>query len=231
MKAFFALISGLILNMPSSPALAQKIDATGRYLPFPGITIVSYVESSELATWETFYQELTKIPEFTNYFAILPVKSFHMTTTNLYTQSQFSSKEAWSGFTSTHLKLFEQIHHHLESNAFNPAVKVREVILTSVIMLTLNVSKTETGIIHKTAERFSVQDFIPPVFHITIAYQYKPLTKATGLAIQSAVQAIVSDLFIKPGRSLLLQKPQLTYFNDMSAFIPWDAGMNPFLTP
>jgi len=74
MKTLFTLITGFVLNMPSSHALAQKIQATGKYLPFPGITNVSHVESSKLATRETFYHELTKFLDFTYYFALFSRK-------------------------------------------------------------------------------------------------------------------------------------------------------------
>ena len=231
MKAFCALLAGLIMGTQTTPALAYKIDATGRYLPFPGITVVSHTDPSELAIWESFTQELAKVPALTEHFAILPISSFHMTTTNLYTQSQFRSKEDWTQFISKHLKTFQQLHSYLEAHAFSPTVTIHSVLISGVIMLNLSVDEAQTHRIREGASSFSIQELVPPVFHITLAYQYKPLTADTTTALQRAIDTLVSDTFKKPGRTLRLQKPQLTYFYDMTAFTPWDASANPFASP
>lgn len=62
------------------------------------------------------------------------------------------------------------------------------------------------------------------MFHITLAYAYT----ATAEALRDAIAAAVGAKITCVGKAFTLDRPKLCYFEDMRAFIPWDASGSPW---
>ncbi|QLZ69104.1 hypothetical protein FOLKNPGA_01886 [Legionella sp. PC1000] len=206
----------------------SKVDAHGKYAPFPGVTVISACYPKQKEFCETIYQFLVNNPLIVHHFLPLPAKSYHMTTMSLETEQQIGS--SWSQFITNNLPHYKRIQQALQKNPLCPSIEKMEVSIGRTISLTLSLPKEQEAQIKKIATFLNIEETIPKIFHITLAYSR--FKRAPYIEISEQLQAeITKELNKIIGKikfPLEIAEYTLCYFNDMTAFPLWDAENNPF---
>ncbi|MFZ9596752.1 MAG: DUF1868 domain-containing protein [Bdellovibrionia bacterium] len=207
-----------------------KLSAQGTYLPFAGVTVVAKVKKENRPFFEELHQELKKSPVISRYFALLPVSSFHMTTTNLYTEKDRYAG-SWNDFISSHLPVFASLYKRLESAQFEPQVHMEKLAVAGTIKIVVRfLNEEQENTVRKIAKEFNQEPKIPNPFHITMGYLYQDLESDTKQEIEQELQRITQKILASHPEPLTLEVPKLSYFFDMLDFFPWEAKRNPFET-
>lgn len=208
----------------------RKVNNQGHYKPYPGITVVADISDSDRAFFAELYELVKGLPDFTDFYALLPVSSYHMTTNNLFTKHEY--KQAWKSFVDDNLPKFKDLNLKLIDKAFQPKVKLEKIIAKKTVKIILKLDSEHSAIISRVGQEHGVADKIPPVFHLTLGYLYKDISGTKLQLFQNQLAEALPKLLEKyhypKGRDFLLQQPKLRYFNTMMEFIPWDAKSNPF---
>ena len=207
-----------------NPALS-KIDSTGKYLNFPGVTVICAVNSEYMDLWKAVYACINNSDLLRQYFSPLPHVSYHMTTIDLYTQLRHGGND-WEGFIQSKLTSFKELHAYLSENQFKPEVTIQKISSSHGIQLDINLSIEQRALIYSGATKFELQSHIPPSFHITLAYNYNPIPKE----LRKTLQKLLNDnlQFLLRSHAIQLNPPTLCYFNNMTHFIPWNGISYPF---
>jgi hypothetical protein len=206
--------------------MASKVDGHGAYTRFPGVTVVasSYNSEENVRFWNELYEELRANPLVTNHFALLPPESYHMTTINLLTQQMLPQNE-WDGMIDTKLRWMQQLHHALAANGFSPKVELERVQVSGVIIVYLRLDEEQKEAVRKLAKEFNIEQCVSDPYHVTIGYKYAATTDQQIAELYTAL----GDIFTRRMKHrMFFDVPKLCYFQDMTAFIPWDGQSNPF---
>lgn len=203
-----------------------KINNQGQYTIYPGITTIATIQKQDGKFWQEIH-DMVNIPLISEYFSPLPYESYHMTTINLYTERDDGGGD-WIQFVSQKLAFFKALHADLAKNSFQPTIKLQSIKIADVLQLCMEINENQKTRIETTAKTFELQAKIPKVFHITLAYQYKLTTLNHEEQIKHYLKEHLEQFFAE--RTTQLNSPSLTYFNDMTAFTPWDALSNPFIS-
>jgi hypothetical protein len=204
-----------------------KVNKKGRYISFPGVTAVADVTSTDRAFFDDLYSELSKIPQLTQYYALLPAKSYHMTTNNLYVKG---TRKKWAEFLTDKLAWFQKFHKDLEAKAISPQAALDNIQVERVISLILTLDDEDRDKIYDFGKEFQVDNSIPSPFHITLAYLYKDIPLRIKKDIKFKVDKIFQKLKKKhnyQNKKLSLGLASLRYFDSMLEFIPWDGEALP----
>lgn len=203
-----------------------KIDQHGHYCPFPGLTIIANTKKEDGDFWNTIYDAIKEL--HTDYFSVLPPSSYHMTTTNLVTAAQFPNEELWNKFIQDKLFYFNQLSQHLSQETHPLNITFNRLITNGVIQLEVNLHPSQKADIQRFASLYGIdQRLIPIHFHITLAYQYKPLPQNEYLKVANNFKNALEPIFSEQ-MSIQLLPPELSYFLDMTDFHSWDGSENPF---
>ena len=198
----------------------HKIDPDGRYLRFPGVTVVSAIRDGDLPAWQSVYSDMAVLPLVTDHYSLLPAESYHMTTADLFT-----FRDHGQALIEQNLPMLRQIHGALIEHAYQPRIVIESFsVLPNVCRLNLAFSQEQQAINRAIFARFDLLNRIPPVFHITLGYSYKP----TDQALRERIAEALGAKFTCVGKSFILDRPKLCYFDDMLAFIPWDVAEMPW---
>jgi len=200
-------------------------------LPFPGFTIVSDTDDQDMPFFQALHDALVKIPEFREYYEMLPLSSMHMTTTNLFTQyPDYAS--TWNEFINDKLPWFKNLHQRVEQSNVHPRITLSELKGWKGINIGVEVNENDKTNIKNLAQEFDIEAKIPPHFHLGLAYLKKDITEIdrTNLFIKlNTVFSKVLKEYNYDQKVLTLKKANLCYFPDMKSFVPWDATSNPFV--
>lgn len=187
----------------------QKVNHTGQFLPFEGITIICNLETDVREFWEEYK---SVIPN--HKLSILPYESLHMTLHNLATLNKFNgSREQYENYKSNQPTInydnecvimeMKQCYHH---GIYLTHIDVDE-------LAKLNHWRHEIG----TAMREKKQDVPLNVkLHMSLAYRIphsEPLTKAEMSAIE---QVITKHL----PKELRFSGPHKATFDSMQHYKP-----------
>ena len=200
-----------------------KIDSQGKYCKFPGITIVSAFLPKDERLWKQVYDELDQCQLLKEYYSPLPFESYHMTTNDIYTEARDGGSD-WKGFITKDMERWQRLFKVLNEKAFNPEITIEDLVVQGVVLFELKLNEEQHSIIKSVAEEFNISHKIPPVFHITLGYKYKAAEETVMNEIKKQLESTLTCL----GKKFTLDVPKLCYFNDMTAFIPWDAEEYPF---
>lgn len=206
----------------------KKINPNGLYLPFPGITVVASILQKDLNFWNQIYQLLSQSDLLKTYFSPLPVDSYHVTTLNLCVASDFQAQE-WPVYLHTALKhVYQPMWHYLDAHAFTPEIHFEHIQTNGAIQLVFTLPEHQQMMIVETAKQFGLETQIPPAYHMTLAYQYRDISKDELARIEDYLHAGVYQIMQSVQHQCRLNVPTLSYFLDMTAFHPWDAQKYPF---
>lgn len=210
--------------------MSCKIDREGNYIPFPGITVVASASASSpnIALWDDVYKGLHNNSTVREYFSLLPVDSYHMTTINLYTEAETNGD--WNEFVDSRLDWLQRLDLTMRENDFSPVVVPHDVVFSGVIMLLLKLNDKQNQAIHALAGDFNVTASIPPVYHISIGYRKKQVPNDIHEQLSRDFRHIFNSAFEKHRCGQIELAPaRLCYFQDMTKFVPWDGTENPFV--
>lgn len=205
-----------------------KIDTNGNYQHFPGVSIICLASPNCSDLCYKIYQLLISEPTVTAHYTPIPWQSYHMTTVHLYTQAQ-DALVNWPGFIDDKQILFTQISQALASESFNPGIAIKSLQLTYALQLIVSLADVDKQKIKSLAKLFGIEEKIPALFHITLAYQFKTLTASTQARLVEKLWDKISTMLAQENQRLSLQSASLCYFSDMTKFIPWNGQYNPFL--
>ncbi len=215
----------------SSPRGFSKIDPSGRFLSFPGVTVVSSVGERNQAFWQSLHEKLSSNSLIQQYFSFLPPSSYHMTTINLRTASEFGEFQRWAEFIGKELPWFQSFNRALESHSFEPRVSIDGAMVSSVIMVVLRMLDDRGSSVSQVAKEFGVSGSVPRDFHVTLAYAYKGMSREVRIEVEHTVKQLMTEFlstYSALAESMTFDAPKLTYFNDMTQFYPWSGELNPF---
>lgn len=205
----------------------SKLDKEGRFSNYPGVTIVSSIQETDMAYWEKVYQLLLSNSLISENFALLPYQSYHMTAVNLFTEAVVGS-EHWKHFIFGKIKFFHSLRRALESDSFKPQITFEEVEICGALQIRVSLPQAQLVKIQKIAKEFSIEEKIPEFFHVTLAYQFKFLEQEKLEQIKVFLKQEFSSELEFSKLNFILNEPRLCSFEDMTAFIPWNGVGYPF---
>ena len=90
----------------------KKIDSTGKYLPFRGVSFVCMTYSSEKDRFDKLFEFLSTQKTLAKYYSFLPVSSYHFTVKNHQT---ISDRSEWIDYN---LRNFQSLNAFLCKSFF-----------------------------------------------------------------------------------------------------------------
>ncbi|WP_392538065.1 DUF1868 domain-containing protein [Legionella sp. 227] len=207
--------------------ILNKIDDQGNYLEFPGVTVIADVGQTNHNLWHEIHHFLKNTPVLCDYFSPLPRQSYHMTTCNLYTKED--TLEDWVSFISKKLPFFQKINKKLSELNFTPTISVESIDYFSGLQLILSIPEEQKKVIQQIAKELGLENKVPGVFHITLAYGYKEIDdEQVFKEIQNKIGELLK-ICKKYDQKILLSSPKLCFFQSMEQYTPWDGITNPFV--
>ena len=209
----------------------RKIDESGVYTSYPGVTVISSVRNEDKGLWERVYNSIANLDLVCQYYSALPHESYHMTTMDLYTRKREEERgNNWQEFVNNKSAIFHDLSTFLRNHEFHPEVTFEKVIFPGAIILIVKLAKEQEELIERlnkeSVSRFHFAENAFQEFHITLAYQYKlPSEEVKEIMEREITQRLKQSL---ESRTITLNAPTLCYFHDMTAFISWDGTSRPF---
>lgn len=206
----------------------KKIDEFGNYLPFPGFTVVADVYQQNLELFSRIFSQLQNSSLITEYNSLLPAESYHITQFSLMEQKKMNEKQ-WDDWIQSRMGTMTAVHKHLkhETKAFTFRIVA---IYNKKLTLYCEVDPIAEETQRQVAGMTSYERNIPMKFHISLGYQFKPFpTPDVAVLVGDELRRILSEeLPHHETVSLNAERPKLCYFHDMTKFIPFNCGRNPF---
>ncbi len=227
LKIFFYFLILCFLK-PSSYAEIKKIDSSGNYTSFPGITVLSHIKKNELIIWNKLYSKLKESKIINEYYSLLPVDSYHMTLINLYTKAYTSKniEDDWKRFITNKNKMFINLDNYLSENAFIPKIPSVNMLLPKIsnntIAIEVPIASEQKEKVNEIANHFKLFKKVPSPFHITLAYSYKVIPAETYQEIEIEFNRIVNSNLLIYNTPLNFENPKIYYFHDMTNFKLWN---------
>ena len=211
---------------------SKKVNHKGEYTSFPGTSVIAPISSESKDYFGGIYQCLSDSPETNKYYSLLPPSSYHMTVCNLFTKQE-NAPNNWNSFVSDKLPQLQTIHKALETTQLDLSGDIGLVVIDSVIQLQIKLTEKDHESIINLFKTLGLENQVPSFLHITLAYQFKPFNDLSkNLAeVDSEINVLLNDYFLKNGHQISLNIPILTYFENMTQFIEWDGKENPFSSP
>jgi hypothetical protein len=207
----------------------QKIDSSGRYLPFPGLTAVADVFRGNMDIFQHFHDRLSACSAITDYTALLPAESYHITAFGI-TEQRSQTPSEWTDWLSEHLNSLHDLHLQMEQHT-RPyefrIVKAQGRRLTLIVEIESMEAAAERHVA-STTQKYQVR--VPRTHHISLGYPYRKFeNKIKEKQFTEEFQNIFVDVFSSDWQSarFTANQPRLCFYNDMTAFIPWDATAPP----
>ncbi len=219
---FCQILATLFLNITFADSL--KVNSKGRYVSFPGITVIALPQAKDFEVLKSLYSELIQVPIIKKYYAPLPADSYHMTTMNLFTQAKVGS-ELWKSYIDDRLPWLQSLNRQISASPIFAQGRILGPKFGATIALEIKLSLKDRTTIMELAESLGLSKKVPPYFHVTLGYAYREIPTKDQEKIRIAVAKLVEELI---GKNIRFEMPQLTYFNDMTEFVPWNAKTNPF---
>ena len=205
----------------------NKLDKEGRFLRYPGVTVVAGICQQDYSFWEKIAKLISKHSPIKDNYALLPYLSYHMTAINLFTEAGIGSAN-WKQFLHSRGKFFLALRQAFEQHPFQPKITLDSVIANGALQLLVTIPKEQEQIISDIAREFQVEINVPARFHITLGYQFKYLEHSELKAIREYLEKQFKTNPDLQKSQLTLDVPKLCFFEDMTAFIPWNAVGYPF---
>ncbi|KTD73292.1 DUF1868 domain-containing protein [Legionella tucsonensis] len=207
----------------------SKVDEYGQYAPFPGVTVVSACYPKQKEFCETIYKLLVNNSLIAHHFLPLPAQSYHMTTMSLETEQQIGG--SWNQFIINKLPHYKKIKQTLQKNPLYPSIEKMEISIGRTLSLSLSLPKEQQTQIKKIAASLNIEEKIPKILHITLAYSRfnGTISKEIFEQLHAEITKELKKIIEKINFPLEIAEYKLCYFNDMTAFLSWDAENNPFI--
>ena len=223
----FVVVQLSMLSITQVFAGNSKIDSDGKYLPFPGVTVVALTGDRNRDQFEKLFEALKSHTLIHQYVSLVPVHSYHMTTQNLFVEADAGTL-TFQGFIERNLPLISQLKNKIDSNRFKPAVQIVQSRAGGALTLMLKLDPAQDAKLKEISKEFDLTSKLPPFHHITLGYFFKKTPESTKKLITSLVDELVATQFPVGKNELILDEPELNHFLDMTAYYPWDGKHYPF---
>lgn len=204
----------------------KKIDSSGNYLPFPGLTVVADVFSKTPDIFQHFHDRLAACSAITDYTALLPAESYHITAFSIIEQRSMGSLE-WTSWLCEHLVTLQDLTRELHACTRPYSFRISEASgrrLTLLVEIDQIEAENEKEVAVKAKRSCGTR--IPKVHHISLGYPFKRFeNKEKEKLFAQEFHTIFLDVFSSNWQNVIYwaDRPKLCFFNDMTCFIPWDA--------
>ncbi len=206
----------------------RKVDEQGRYVSFKGVTVVADVTKTDIPFFTELYDALAEMPILKNYYALLPVPSYHMTTLNLFTKKDDKS---WAKTLTKRKADFKNIATRFATIEVMPEVSPQRITASTTIKLVVNVQSAYADEMHKIGSDFGIESKIPNPLHITLGYLYQDIPNDILESLRKELRKVLAALLRAHhyvDKAFILDQASLRYFNDMTDFPQWDGENDPF---
>lgn len=208
--------------------MPKKIDEKGNYTVFPGITVISKTTDAENPLWYALHELLINDQDVVAHFSPLPYQSYHMTAINVCTKHDMSDNE-WENFVMNKQLFFQSLNQALNESKFMPTLSIQSIRMIGALQLNVTLPEEQVNTIKETAKTYGLEKQVPAYFHITLAYQFKHISPALIMKLQTALNHKISSIVASHAQQSLLNPPQLCFFKDMTHFTPWNGDHYPFV--
>lgn len=221
-------------------AYNAKIATTGKYLPFFGWTVISMVEDDTLDFLES---EIKNNPTLNQYFSALPAESYHVTLCSIWCTgsplllhqqrflSRYSLEDQQNFITQSTQRVFfnpDWCMTSLLTQIDNEAIPSTgdRLVISGIYFSgsTLGISfSTTSPVLNKARDHIrKICEINDPIidYHLTLAYNYRDVNIDH---VRESLEILNSRVC---GKVLLLKKPLVAYFSDMTKFISYTKTLN-----
>eukprot|EP00929_Paragymnodinium_shiwhaense_P027590 TRINITY_DN16168_c0_g5_i1.p1 TRINITY_DN16168_c0_g5~~TRINITY_DN16168_c0_g5_i1.p1 ORF type:complete len:240 (-),score=49.30 TRINITY_DN16168_c0_g5_i1:19-738(-) len=231
----------------SSFALREKFDAEGRYLKFPGVSILCDVLDASEAPFAEIPSLVQKYPTLARCYSPLPAKSYHMTVQNIHCQYPLGLDDAgwlehlqgpqWALCAEEVVAAdfvpafrFKRVRWH-SYNSDAPWIGIEVEPLPDAGAGQCGELMGDFAEAGRWCETLQIPREGSNWWHITLAYCVLPAEVAAAepdqlKAEQRSFEEELLKLLAPVQQRLPLAAARLCRFEDMLAFIPWD-GKSP----
>lgn len=217
--------------MKYTSAVGQKFYADGSVRPYPGNTIICFVDSVEHASVYNrvmWAQDQLRAMSWQHKYAFLPPSSFHMTVMDLLCD-QRRDPAYWSKYlplstdlSETDKSLISQVQTVPAPSTLRMKYDQMSEALTSIELEPADDATRDAlwryrdAIADVTGIRFPDHDQYK--FHISLAYQLIHLTP-DEIAEQEGLRKWLSQILQQSDEQFVSNVPQLAFFDDMFRFV------------
>lgn len=201
--------------------ISPKVDSTGTYTPYPGLTFVCMVANPNI--FQQFYDFMKGKETFCKYYALLPPSSYHMTVKN-YVTAKCIRQPDLTMYVIQNLHLIETMKALCEGVQGEQKVRAYDLSFRGTFLILLKpfrsrvLKRFQEDLVRLSIPRESLK------FHMTFAYLYRfTLEKGDEEALVKEQKEITEELIriLRPEEfNLTFEKVQMCYFPDMTKFIP-----------
>mmetsp|Transcript_14356 Transcript_14356/g.25247 ORF Transcript_14356/g.25247 Transcript_14356/m.25247 type:complete len:242 (-) Transcript_14356:26-751(-) len=209
----------------------KKFSSDGRYLRFPGLTVVCDMQDSEAGELGQLPKVLHAQPCLGRMMSPLPPESYHVTLLDICCQYKLGmDDDAWSAKLQD--PCWAALAKEVEEADFRPTLRVQKVTMWSggigVVMESAEESTAEhpgsVPLGKRMASFLGIGSDQKHPWHFTLAYCPQPgafdscdpnILEAERQAVEVAVKAALPD-------AVTLAPARLCRFESMEAFVPWD---------
>ncbi len=218
-KIVLVIYSLLYLLFPIN--MSSKINEKGDYLPYPGMSLISFLKHRNEYEWVNFVEFLNSLPTFNKYFRALPANSLHLTVKNFIVANSPAYRQVMANGDENQLKA-------RVCSAFNlaPIGEVSNIYIHRSMGMIINLQNSEDIERLRTVMVTLGTGSPEPDFkyHVTFAYCFKcNVAKEDSKILENELlniqQHITSLLKIKE-TILEFEPARLCYFPDMMHYVP-----------
>jgi hypothetical protein len=183
----------------------KKVGADNSFLPFKGRSVVGMLALSD--SWADFYQQLLKTPEILDYFALLPMDSWHITIANI------------SESTLETTRIFKEFAKVDWSCSF----RIKQIYTQGVLLLTVEFDEVACKALLATCAFLGIKHLMPPQFHLSLGYQNRPFPIKTSRALEEKISKTLDHLNLK-NTGQRICSPNVYLFENMAKFVLYDGA-------
>ncbi|MDF1827680.1 MAG: DUF1868 domain-containing protein [Legionellaceae bacterium] len=202
-----------------------KLDSEGHYLFFPGYTVICKLNLDEgFDVWSNIYNTLVQDKNVTDYYAILPLSSWHVTAINLFTKDEVEERHLpWNDYVAAKQRFFSELSHLLQQNPISPTLIYADLYTKGALQIDVRLDLRSRNQIEALAKQYHYEHQIPSHFHVTLGYQYKALKPRCFTELNASLAPRIRDDVVHAAQESRQLKPaQLCYFENMLAYTPFE---------
>ena len=206
--------------------MPHKIDPSGNYLPFSGMTVIAPVNPAE-TIWQEIHTILSSNKTLLRYFSLLPATSYHCTLFSLPDEGMANIARNWRADIKPLLPALSQLQQQLTKTPISLTPSFKHINAAGVLQIIMTVPQTQADNInqHKADIYGATRYKESTERHITLAYQFKPIKKSHEDSITETLLQVVKKL--EQIEDLSLQPAHVCTFKDMTAFTRWSIPQIP----
>lgn len=217
-------------RIPSRRPGVQKVSEDGRFLHFPGVTIVCAVRGADdsAGPWAALRSSVALHAGAS--YVPLPESSYHVTVLDVMTASKALGSASpdeleWEAYLEQRKPRLRAAAGLLEAAAFSPTLRfLRVEVLETVVIAEFEIDPAEVDTARaferRIVDTLGVAKGRTHPFHMTLGYRRPSAPPLPGEEARGALEAAI--LVALGGRSLQLGPAYVCRFQDLAAWPKWN---------